>query len=162
MARESSLAGVKKKAPPKRVRLFIWRLAVTYSRTGTPALPSAMHRFTAEFEMGSGGSNALLPPGKLLETSQSHSGVSRSLRPTLGCSVKNRAGFRHCVLCQTKISFEEVRFVCVVLLHGTECGSVCKYTTVSVECQSAAQADLTKSKRVLVLYDQVTRAISTG
>ena len=44
----------------------IWRLAVTYSHTGTPALPSAMHRFTSEFGMGSGGSNALLPPGKLL------------------------------------------------------------------------------------------------
>jgi hypothetical protein len=43
-----------------------WRLAVTYSHTGTPALPSAMHRFTSEFDMGSGGSNALLPPGKLL------------------------------------------------------------------------------------------------
>jgi hypothetical protein len=26
-----------------------------------------MHRFTAEFGMGSGGSNALLPPGKLAE-----------------------------------------------------------------------------------------------
>tara|TARA_Y100001936_G_C15524094_1_gene384303 strand:- start:136 stop:279 length:144 start_codon:yes stop_codon:yes gene_type:complete len=34
---------------------------------GTPTLPSAMHRFTSEFGMGSGGSNALLPPGKLLE-----------------------------------------------------------------------------------------------
>ena len=45
----------------------MWRLAVTYSRTGTPALPSAMHRFTAEFGMGSSGSNDLLPPGKLLE-----------------------------------------------------------------------------------------------
>ena len=30
----------------------------------TPALPSAMHRFTSEFGMGSGGTSALLPPGK--------------------------------------------------------------------------------------------------
>ena len=58
-----------KKSPTAlRVRLLlIWRLAVTYSRTRTPALPSAMHRFTAEFDMGSGGSNALLPPGKRIE-----------------------------------------------------------------------------------------------
>ena len=35
------------------------------SHMGTPKLPSAMHRFTAEFGMGSGGSNALTPPGKL-------------------------------------------------------------------------------------------------
>ena len=32
---------------------------------GTPTLPSAMHHFTAEFGMGSGGTNALMPPGKL-------------------------------------------------------------------------------------------------
>ena len=31
---------------------------------GSPTLPSAMHRFTSEFEMGSGGSSTLLPPGK--------------------------------------------------------------------------------------------------
>ena len=34
---------------------------------GCPTLPSAMHHFTAEFGMGSGGSNALMPPGKLAE-----------------------------------------------------------------------------------------------
>jgi hypothetical protein len=33
---------------------------------GDPTLPSAIHRFTSEFEMGSGGSNALMPPGKLV------------------------------------------------------------------------------------------------
>ena len=32
---------------------------------GDPALPSAIRRFTSEFGMGSGGTNALLPPGKL-------------------------------------------------------------------------------------------------
>ena len=31
---------------------------------GNPTLPSAMHRFTSEFGMESGGSNALLSPGK--------------------------------------------------------------------------------------------------
>ncbi len=37
-----------------------------------------------------------------------------------------------------------------------------KYTTVSVKCSGAAHAELKKPKRVLVLYDQVSRAISTG
>ena len=58
--------------------------------------------------------------------------------------------------------FEEVSFVSGVLCHGAECGSVHKYTTVSAECQSAADAELTKSKKALVLYDQASRAISTG
>ena len=39
-------------------------LAVTYSRIGTPTLPSALARFTSEFGKGSGGSTPLLPPGK--------------------------------------------------------------------------------------------------
>jgi hypothetical protein len=57
-----------KKPPILTDRGFsIWRLAVTYSHTGSPALPSAMLRFTAEFGMGSGGTKALLPPGKLAE-----------------------------------------------------------------------------------------------
>ena len=34
---------------------------------GTPTLSSALNGFTSEFEMGSGGSHSLLPPGKLLE-----------------------------------------------------------------------------------------------
>ena len=41
---------------------------MTYSHMGSPTLPSAMLRFTAEFGMGSGGSKALLPPGKLVKT----------------------------------------------------------------------------------------------
>ena len=40
-------------------RFIIWRLTMTYSHMGTPTLPSAMHRFTSEFGMGSGGTNAL-------------------------------------------------------------------------------------------------------
>ena len=70
--RESSLAGGKKKPPAIAGGFLFWRLAVTYSHTGTPALPSAIHCFTAEFGMGSGGSNALLPPGILFETFKSH------------------------------------------------------------------------------------------
>ena len=35
---------------------------MSYSHMGTPTLPSAMPHFTAEFEMGSGGSMALLSP----------------------------------------------------------------------------------------------------
>ncbi len=34
---------------------------------GDPKLPSAIRRFTSEFEMGSGGTNALWSPGKLVE-----------------------------------------------------------------------------------------------
>lgn len=31
---------------------------------GNPTLPSALRRFTSEFGMGSGGTTALMPPGK--------------------------------------------------------------------------------------------------
>ena len=41
-------------------------LAMSYSHMGTPTLPSALLRFTSEFGMGSGGTNALMPPGKLV------------------------------------------------------------------------------------------------
>ena len=40
-------------------------LAVSYSRMANATLPSALQRFTSEFGMGSGGSTALLPPGKI-------------------------------------------------------------------------------------------------
>ena len=72
-----------------------------------------MHRFTAEFGMGSGGSNALLPPGKLFETLQSRSGASLRLRPTLGSPVKNRSGLRlHVMSSKDDFSFGKVSFVC--------------------------------------------------
>ena len=44
--------------------LFIGSLAVYYSRMATATLPSSQLRFTSEFGMDSGGSTALLPPGK--------------------------------------------------------------------------------------------------
>ena len=37
---------------------------MTYSHMANATLPSAMRRFTSEFGMGSGGSNALLSSGK--------------------------------------------------------------------------------------------------
>ena len=43
---------------------FIGSLAVYYSRMATATLPSSQLRFTSEFGMDSGGSTALLPPGK--------------------------------------------------------------------------------------------------
>ena len=43
-------------------------LAVSYSRMANATLPSALQRFTSEFGMGSGGSTALLPPGKNLQS----------------------------------------------------------------------------------------------
>ena len=76
-----------------------------------------MHRFTAEFDMDSGGTNALLPPGKLVE--------ARGLAaPPSKLVILSRS-----VSC-------EVKFLTYVL-------------------QSVV-------KRALVLYDQATRAISTG
>ena len=42
-------------------------LAVPYFRIGSPTLSSALSVFTSEFEMGSGGSRSLWPPGKLLK-----------------------------------------------------------------------------------------------
>ena len=40
-------------------------LAVSYSRMVNATLSSALSRFTSVFGMGTGGSNSLLPPGKL-------------------------------------------------------------------------------------------------
>ncbi len=42
-------------------------LVMTYFHMGTPTLSSAMLRFTSEFDMGSGGTKALLSPGKLVK-----------------------------------------------------------------------------------------------
>ena len=67
---------------------------------GGPTLPSAIHRFTSEFGMGSGGSNALLPPGKLL-------GRRQRLLPSFGSSVKN------CVL-RSEIFITTEYYYCVV------------------------------------------------
>ena len=57
---------VNKKAPRLREGLFhlIGSLAVNYSRMASATLPSSQLRFTSEFGMESGGSTALLPPGK--------------------------------------------------------------------------------------------------
>ena len=50
---------------------------------GDPTLPSALRRFTSEFGMGSGGTTALVPPGKFFvrETNPGH-------RDRVGCARK--------------------------------------------------------------------------
>ena len=53
-----------KKTHLVEVGFTIKRLAVTYFHMGTPTLSSALSGFTSEFEMGSGGSRLLWPPGK--------------------------------------------------------------------------------------------------
>jgi hypothetical protein len=62
-----SVSAPTKKAAPLRERLFeikSWQCpTLTW---GDPTLPSALSVFTSEFEMGSGGSRSLLPPGKLV------------------------------------------------------------------------------------------------
>ena len=50
---------------------FIGCLAVSYSHMGSPTLPSALTRFTSEFEMGSGGTTLPLPPSKFCSMSTS-------------------------------------------------------------------------------------------
>ena len=57
---------IKQKGPVVRLGLlgFIGSLAVYYSRMASATLPSSQLRFTSEFGMDSGGSTALLPPGK--------------------------------------------------------------------------------------------------
>ena len=66
-------------------------LTVSYSRMANATLPSALPRFTSEFGMGSGGSTALLPPGKNLQSVKadvSNSFVfATSLRTLLGCCM---------------------------------------------------------------------------
>ena len=46
--------------------LCYWSLAVSYSHMAIATLSSALSRFTSVFGMGTGGSNSLLPPSKLL------------------------------------------------------------------------------------------------
>ena len=41
-------------------------LAVSYSHMANATLPSALQRFTSVFGMGTGGSTALSPPGKIV------------------------------------------------------------------------------------------------
>ena len=56
---------------------------MSYSHMGTPTLPSALNRFTAEFEMGSGGTNSLLSSGKLSAFSGNSSCQSGQFKPGL-------------------------------------------------------------------------------
>ena len=57
--------GRKQKSPEQMFRAFVfdaWQFPTL--AWGDPTLPSALRRFTSEFGMGSGGTTALLPPGK--------------------------------------------------------------------------------------------------
>ena len=56
----------KSPALARRAYYLMRSLAVNYSRIANATLPSSQLRFTSEFGMGSGGSTALLPPGKKL------------------------------------------------------------------------------------------------
>src|SRR5471030_2481538 len=58
---------------------------------GDPTLPSALRRFTSEFGMGSGGTTALVPPGKFcFIRTATHRDFSQRLaiRTNLGTSLK--------------------------------------------------------------------------
>ena len=59
--------GTSKKKPSVAITEGFWNkcLAMTYSHMGPPTLPSALSRFTTEFEKGSGGTNSLWSSGKL-------------------------------------------------------------------------------------------------
>ena len=48
---------------------------------GDPTLPSALRRFTAEFGMGSGGTTALVPPGKFVNPPSSSFPMTVGLYP---------------------------------------------------------------------------------
>ncbi len=55
---------------------------------GDPTLPSALRVFTSEFEMGSGGSHALLPPGKLVKKTGTFCFFDRFSRDPAFCQKK--------------------------------------------------------------------------
>src|SRR5471030_811920 len=48
---------------------------------GDPTLPSALRRFTSEFGMGSGGTAALVPPGKFVSSIPLNSVISHTVSP---------------------------------------------------------------------------------
>ena len=70
--------------------VMVRSLAVSYFRMGSPTLSSALSVFTSEFEMGSGGSRSLWPPGKLLKlstfgTRPAANNLIRNTVKTFGC-----------------------------------------------------------------------------
>jgi hypothetical protein len=66
MRDQHTLLQVKQKTPRFHAGFFVlfdaWQCPTL--AWGDPTLPSALRRFTSEFGMGSGGTTALLPPGK--------------------------------------------------------------------------------------------------
>ena len=55
---------------------------------GDPTLPSALRRFTSEFGMGSGGTTALVPPGKFCYLYQAENLLSNPPKHLRRCKVK--------------------------------------------------------------------------
>src|SRR5471030_1615661 len=84
------------KSPVRQYRAFhlfdAWQFPTL--AWGDPTLPSALRRFTSEFGMGSGGTTALLPPGKFcfIHAASCHQWLSHSslvaARTNLGTSLK--------------------------------------------------------------------------
>ncbi len=74
------------KSPELTFRAFGCLMRQCPTRMGDPTLPSALRRFTSEFGMGSGGTTALLPPGKFVLFQPLHSRVA--IRTNLGTSLK--------------------------------------------------------------------------
>jgi hypothetical protein len=69
-ARAHAQRALKRKNPVANAAGFWFRsLAVSYFRMAAATLSSALSVFTSEFEMGSGGSRSLWPPGKLVKPS---------------------------------------------------------------------------------------------
>ncbi len=92
-------AGSKRQKCPRRWVLWVNRCPVGSddknakspsvrmgSSRGDPTLPSALRRFTSEFGMGSGGTTALVPPGKFFVLSTQFFIASAAL-PVLAKSV---------------------------------------------------------------------------
>ncbi len=76
----------KTKSSVFRLSFLLLMPAVPYSHMGDPTLPSALRRFTSEFGMGSGGTTALVPPGKFFVLSTQFFIASAAL-PALAKSV---------------------------------------------------------------------------
>ena len=81
------------KSPVRQYRAFhlfdAWQFPTL--AWGDPTLPSALRRFTSEFGMGSGGTTALVPPGKFcfIRTAKHRDFSQRlAIRTNLGTSLK--------------------------------------------------------------------------
>ncbi|AMO46942.1 Hypothetical protein AKI40_0516 [Enterobacter sp. FY-07] len=83
----NDLRSVQNKRPRLSTRPFVlidaWQFPTL--AWGDPTLPSALRRFTSEFGMGSGGTTALVPPGKFFSK-------CRTLTVITGADTQSRTG----------------------------------------------------------------------